>query len=236
MHVSYCSIAENIESKKAALNNLLVTRQPKATLVQQGIITTSTFGSPLEVLVHERGIPLLLVRAVSYLELKGRGNIKSYYCHLITSLAREVGDLFQVTVDPADLANAKQAIQGGNLNIGSVTEDPHVVASLIVEFFKDLPDPLFPYSVHSKFISWIGTMLHAGDHILIDADIDDYQYKVSALRSLINCMPSEYRQVLSYLVSFLHRYVSRFELDVSQAAVNKICEVFGYVNCYVARH
>jgi hypothetical protein len=32
------------------------------------------------------------------------------------------------------------------------------VAALMLEFFKDLPDPLFPYALHKGFVSWIGIM------------------------------------------------------------------------------
>ena len=90
---------EKLQKNKEQLSALLQTRQTKDTLVQQGILSSTTFGAQLEGLPHERGVPVFLVRVVTYLELK----------------ARDIDKLFNEPVDINNVTSAKQAVQSGKL-------------------------------------------------------------------------------------------------------------------------
>jgi hypothetical protein len=80
-------------------------------------------------------------------------------------------------------------------------KDVFIVAALIKQFFRELPEPLIPHHLHSKVFEWTGTK---AEKLNIDLmiEIDEPEYKLKSLRSLIGALPVNNRKLIKFMVNF----------------------------------
>lgn len=82
--------------------------------------------------------------------------------------------LFTKPVNNEELKQLQRTVESGGHHVIPQT-DPHMVAALVLEFFRELPDPLLPFNYYKNFISW--------------REIDEPNYQLNALRSLTHSLP-----------------------------------------------
>ncbi|KAI9493449.1 Rho GTPase activation protein [Zychaea mexicana] len=90
--------------------------------------------------------------------------------------------------------------------------DINAVTSVLKQYFRELPDPLFTYQFHNEFIR--------------STNINDPTERLQYIRSLINeSLPLENRDTIRYLMCHLHRVQER--CDVNYMNTRNLAVVFG---------
>jgi len=150
------------------------------------------FGFPLESLAveSETGIPTFLTKLIGYLQ------------H-ITDL-----NLFTECSDMQELKQVRELCQSGVVAFNFINvKDDSIVANLLYNFLDELPDPVFTYSLYSKFYLW--------------TEIEDTKYKFAGLRSLANSLPHTNRKVSDYLMNFFRNLVARIhKIEVGTSSLS----------------
>ncbi|ORY03904.1 Rho GTPase activation protein [Basidiobolus meristosporus CBS 931.73] len=102
----------------------------------------SIFGQPLEVAVERSNIssdcpvPTVVARCIEYLDCNG---------------LTEVG-LYRVPGSASAVANLKAIFDEGNdLDLMSISESPHTVATLLKMYLRELPEPIIPQDLLREF-------------------------------------------------------------------------------------
>ncbi|KAK6328224.1 hypothetical protein J4Q44_G00002020 [Coregonus suidteri] len=90
-------------------------------------------------------------------------------------------------------------------------EDIHVITGALKLFFRELPEPLFPFSHFSRFIQAIRTV--------------DYHLKVSYMRELIESLPRPNHDTMELLFSHLHKVIEYGQEN--RMTVQNVAIVFG---------
>ncbi|XP_055791597.1 rho GTPase-activating protein 27-like [Salvelinus fontinalis] len=90
-------------------------------------------------------------------------------------------------------------------------EDIHVITGALKLFFRELPEPLFPFSHFSRFIQAIRTV--------------DYHLKVSFMRELVESLPRPNHDTMELLFSHLRKVVEYGEEN--RMTVQNVAIVFG---------
>lgn len=156
------------------------------------------FGVPLEkVMSHESKIPSIVSKTISYLDQHGL-EIEGVFRHSGSpSLTEHYRDEFEIGLEP-DFTDCN---------------DPHTVAALLKQFFRDLPEPLLTFDNYSKFIEIAS---------IKETPTDE---KVKQVFALVETLPPEHQIILKHLLSFLNR-VSRLS-DLNKMTVANLAMVFG---------
>uniref|UniRef100_A0A4W5N120 Rho GTPase activating protein 27 n=1 Tax=Hucho hucho TaxID=62062 RepID=A0A4W5N120_9TELE len=90
-------------------------------------------------------------------------------------------------------------------------EDIHVITGALKLFFRELPEPLFPFSHFSRFIQAIRTV--------------DYHLKVSYMRELVESLPRPNYDTMELLFSHLRKVIEYGEEN--RMTVQNVAIVFG---------
>ncbi|XP_070981099.1 rho GTPase-activating protein 27-like isoform X1 [Oncorhynchus clarkii lewisi] len=90
-------------------------------------------------------------------------------------------------------------------------EDIHVITGALKLFFRELPEPLFPFSHFSRFIQAIRTV--------------DYHHKVSYMRELVESLPRPNHDTMELLFSHLRKVIEYGEEN--RMTVQNVAIVFG---------
>ncbi|XP_071250334.1 rho GTPase-activating protein 27-like isoform X2 [Salvelinus alpinus] len=90
-------------------------------------------------------------------------------------------------------------------------EDIHVITGALKLFFRELPEPLFPFSHFSRFIQAIRTV--------------DYHLKVSYMRELVESLPRPNHDTMELLFSHLRKVIEYGEEN--RMTVQNVAIVFG---------
>ncbi|XP_075950184.1 rho GTPase-activating protein 27 isoform X2 [Anarhichas minor] len=90
-------------------------------------------------------------------------------------------------------------------------EDVHVITGALKLFFRELPEPLFPFSHFNKFITAIR--------------IPDYKTKVSCMYELVNSLPPSNHDTMKLLFGHLRRVIQYGEDN--RMTVQNVAIVFG---------
>lgn len=161
------------------------------------------FGVPLlQLLVAEQkrnlGIPYVVFIAVNYL--------------LQNAIATE--DLFTQSGSSAEVDELRNAVEAMHKDTGEIQlkgTDPRNVADLLKLYFRELPEPLFPYELYLEIINLKGTK-----------DQDKY---ISDVRQLLARLPGPNRTLLQYLIHFFVRL--SFCSEVNRMTSSTLALVFG---------
>ncbi|XP_071757976.2 rho GTPase-activating protein 27 [Centroberyx gerrardi] len=90
-------------------------------------------------------------------------------------------------------------------------EDIHVITGALKLFFRELPEPLFPYSHFNSFIAAIRSV--------------DYNAKVSYMRDLVNSLPPPNHDTMELLFGHLRKVIGYG--DDNRMTVQNVAIVFG---------
>eukprot|EP00013_Stygamoeba_regulata_P002700 CAMPEP_0177642528 /NCGR_PEP_ID=MMETSP0447-20121125/7634_1 /TAXON_ID=0 /ORGANISM="Stygamoeba regulata, Strain BSH-02190019" /LENGTH=397 /DNA_ID=CAMNT_0019144691 /DNA_START=131 /DNA_END=1321 /DNA_ORIENTATION=- len=127
-----------------------------------------------------------------------------------TAAIREEG-IFRITGNRADVEKLGEELGKHGVSIDLKGYDSHVVASVIKNYIRELPEPIFPTTVYS----WC----------LAIADIgNDSEKQLAYVKKILVMLPPENRKLLHQLCEFLHG-VSAFQ-DVNKMNADNLAIVF----------
>lgn len=160
-----------------------------------------SFGVSLEELFNrdESPVPILVYQCMQAVELFGLDVEGIYRLSGISSLVNKLRDAFNQNAHSPNLDFRNPA---------NFYHDVNSVATLLKQFFRDLPEPLFTRHAYEQFID--------------AAKVDDENGRRDALHQLINELPDPNYATLRALVLHLHRvtqHESRNRMGSSNLAI-----------------
>uniref|UniRef100_A0A8C1PE57 Rho GTPase activating protein 12a n=1 Tax=Cyprinus carpio TaxID=7962 RepID=A0A8C1PE57_CYPCA len=191
---------DNAEQKKKTKLMKLLTGRPSLQAVKdKGYIKDQVFGSSLSSLCQREctTVPHFVLMCIEQVENNGLG---------VDGLYRVSGNLaiiqklrFAVNHDEkVDLEDSKW-------------EDIHVTTGALKMFFRELPEPLFPYAFFNNFISAI--------------KMPDYRQKVQAVKDLIKQLPRPNHDTIQALFKHLKKVIQH--VDENRMTTQSVAIVFG---------
>lgn len=189
---------EDQKKVRTKLMKFLMKRPTLQTVKEKGYIRENVFGCDLATLCsHEKTtVPSFVQKCIHAVERRGLD---------IDGLYRVSGNLaviqklrFKADHDELDLEDGQW-------------EDVHVITGALKLFFRELPEPLFPYSHFNKFISAIR--------------IPDNHTKRNQMRDLIKSLPDPNHHTMRLLFGHLYRVIE-YGQD-NRMTVQNVAIVFG---------
>uniref|UniRef100_A0A8C1TIN7 Rho GTPase activating protein 12a n=1 Tax=Cyprinus carpio TaxID=7962 RepID=A0A8C1TIN7_CYPCA len=191
---------DNAEQKKKTKLMKLLTGRPSLQAVKdKGYIKDQVFGSSLSSLCQREctTVPHFVLMCIEQVENNGLG---------VDGLYRVSGNLaiiqklrFAVNHDEkVDLEDSKW-------------EDIHVTTGALKMFFRELPEPLFPYAFFNNFISAI--------------KMPDYRQKVQAVKDLMKQLPRPNHDTIQALFKHLKKVIQH--VDENRMTTQSVAIVFG---------
>ncbi|GAA5807173.1 hypothetical protein MFLAVUS_000527 [Mucor flavus] len=158
------------------------------------------FGNDLikQVQYEKSKVPLIVEKCIETVEIRGMDYEGIY---------RKSGGVGQ-------MRQIQQAFEKGelpNLNDEEKWNDICAVTSVLKQYFRELPNPLFTYELHSKFI----------DSMMISGSAEQLQ----AVTQLIQTLPIENFNTLKYLMDHLYRIQQRNKENLMTS--KNIAVIFG---------
>lgn len=133
-------------------------------------------------------LPLVVTTCCKYIESKGVDSFGVYRLNGVASAISRLRSIFDQGEIPKELEE--------DLDFTGST-DIHAVGSLIKRYFRELPNPLFTFSLHDSFIS------------ALREDSLDEDAKILTIRNLIISLPPPHWRTLRFLIRHFD-YVSQF--------------------------
>ncbi|XP_058867448.1 rho GTPase-activating protein 15 isoform X4 [Acipenser ruthenus] len=213
------SNVENSEKKrvKSRLRKLIQKRPPLQTLQEKGLIKDQVFGCRLDALCEREKttVPKFVRLCVEAVERRGletdgiyrvSGNLS-----VIQRLRFIVDHERAVTTDGRYLF-PEELVQEEKLNLDhSQWEDIHVITGALKLFFRELPEPLVPYSFFDEFVETV--------------KMSDNAEKVAKLKLLVENLPPANHDTMKYMFRHLKRVNERS--DLNRMSPQNISIVFG---------
>ncbi|KAM3862086.1 rho GTPase-activating protein 15 [Diretmus argenteus] len=167
---------------KNRLKKFIIRRPSMKTLQEKGIIKDRVFGCHLLTLCEREGttVPKFVKLCVEAVEKRGL----------------EADGLYRVSGNLATIQKLRFIVdQEEELNLdGSQWEDVHVVTGALKMFFRELPEPLFPFRFFELFVEAIKTK--------------DTKQKVQAMKKLVQQLPKPNQDTMTLLFSHLHKVLA----------------------------
>ncbi|KAG8585610.1 hypothetical protein GDO81_005090 [Engystomops pustulosus] len=186
---------------KHRLKKMLLKRPPLQTLQEKGLIKDQVFGCRLDGLCYRENntVPKFVRLCIEAVNEKGldvdgiyrvNGNLS-----IIQKLRFIVDRERAVTTDGRYLF-PEQLTQEEKLDLNSSEwEDIHVITGALKMFFRELPEPIIPFSFFEEFI--------------LAVQIPDVEEKVQILKELVRNLPEPNHDTLDYIVSHLNSVAGR---------------------------
>ncbi|XP_053151084.1 rho GTPase-activating protein 9 isoform X3 [Hemicordylus capensis] len=202
---------------KSKLRRFIVKRPPLQSLQEKGLIRDQVFGCRLEALCQREGstIPRFVQQCVEAVEQRGldvdgiyrvSGNLA------IIQKLRFVVDRERAVTSDGRYVFPEQRCQEEKVRLSDPQwDDVHVLTGALKLFFRELPEPLVPYSHFDEFIA--------------SAKLSDPKEKVSKLAGLIESLPQPNRDTLCYLLEHLRKVMEHS--DANRMTTQNIGIVFG---------
>eukprot|EP01119_Soliformovum_irregulare_P020229 TRINITY_DN6519_c0_g1_i1.p1 TRINITY_DN6519_c0_g1~~TRINITY_DN6519_c0_g1_i1.p1 ORF type:complete len:626 (+),score=172.26 TRINITY_DN6519_c0_g1_i1:122-1999(+) len=185
---------------KGALQNAVATVTSVGTtgggIVQKRSGDSKVFGAPMADVLRRTGSQIvpIIQKSVDYIE----------------KLALDTEGIFRMSGSAAEIAALKKQYDDGEEPIFGAIQDPHVVCGLLKLYLRELPDPLFPYSLYDVFI---------GVQAYLDKNAQTKYYKV-----LMQECPKENQVVLKRLFQFMKNIVDHSSKN--KMAIHNVATVF----------
>ncbi|XP_029937249.1 rho GTPase-activating protein 15 [Myripristis murdjan] len=164
---------------KNRLKKFIIRRPSMKTLQEKGIIKDRVFGCHLLTLCEREGttVPRFVKSCLEAVEKRGL----------------EVDGLYRVSGNLATIQKLRFIVdQEEELNLDSSQwEDIHVVTGALKLFFRELPEPLFPFRFFELFVEAIKTK--------------DRMQNVQAVKKLVHQLPKPNQDTMKLLFSHLQR-------------------------------
>ncbi|XP_029103595.1 rho GTPase-activating protein 9 isoform X2 [Scleropages formosus] len=192
---------ENSERKrvKSRLKKLIQKRPPLQALQEKGLIKDQVFGCRLETLCEREKstVPRFVRMCTEAVEKRGLETDGIY--RVSGNLA--VIQKLRFTVDHEEKLNLDD----------SQWEDIHVITGALKLFFRELPEPLVPYSSFADIVETV--------------KMSDYLEKVDRMRCLVLSMPAPNRDTMHFMIRHLRRVMEHS--DSNRMTTQNIGIVFG---------
>ncbi|KAM5179475.1 rho GTPase-activating protein 9 [Mantella aurantiaca] len=209
----------NVDKKKVKhrLKKMLMKRPPLQTLHEKGLIKDQVFGCRLDALCHRENSTVpkfvrLCIDAVNERGLDVDGIYRvSGNLSIIQKLRFIVDRERAVTTDGRYLF-PEQLSQEEKLDLNdSEWEDIHVITGALKMFFRELPEPLIPFSMFEEFVSAV--------------QIPDMSERIQTMKDLVGNLPEPNYDTLKYIVCHLNSV--KDECEKNRMTTQNIGIVFG---------
>ncbi|KAJ7984880.1 hypothetical protein DPEC_G00359360 [Dallia pectoralis] len=183
---------------RTKLMKFLMKRPTLQAIKEKGYIQDNVFGCHLLDLCarEETTVPSFVEKCIKAVERRGLD---------MDGLYRVSGNLAVIQKLRFKADQEKLDLEDGHW------EDVHVITGALKLFFRELPEPLFPFSHFSRFIQAIRTF--------------DYNQKVLYMRELVESLPRPNHDTMELLFSHLHRVIEYG--DENRMTVQNVAIVFG---------
>ncbi|XP_072531286.1 rho GTPase-activating protein 27 isoform X2 [Salminus brasiliensis] len=184
---------------RTKLRKFLQRRPTLQSVKDKGYIKDNVFGCHLDTLCHRENttVPKFVEKCIKAVERRGL-NIDGIY--------RVSGNLAVIQ----KLRYKADHEEDLDLDDGQ-WEEIHVITGALKLFFRELPEPLFPYSFFDKFIAAI--------------KITDYSQKVSYMQDLVRALPLPNHNTMEALFKHLRKVIEHG--DANRMSVQSTAIVFG---------
>ncbi|KAM7381320.1 hypothetical protein PAMA_012259 [Pampus argenteus] len=194
------SSAGDVDQKRVRtkLMKFLLKRPTLQSVKERGYIRDSVFGCHLATLcTQERTtVPNFVEKCINAVEKRGL----------------DIDGLYRVSGNLAVIQKLRFKADHEELDLeDGQWEDVHVITGALKLFFRELPEPLFPFSHFNKFISAIR--------------IPDYNVKVRCVYELVKSLPSPNHDTMKLLFGHLRRVIQYGEDN--RMTVQNVAIVFG---------
>ncbi|XP_004614139.3 rho GTPase-activating protein 15 [Sorex araneus] len=167
---------------KSRLKKFITRRPSLKTLQEKGLIKDQIFGSHLHTVCERENstVPRFVKQCIEAVEKRGL----------------EVDGIYRVSGNLATIQKLKFIVnQEEKLNLDdSQWEDIHVVTGALKMFFRELPEPLFPYRFFEQFVDAIKNQ--------------DNSKRIEAIKSLVQKLPPPNRDTMNVLFGHLNKIVA----------------------------
>ncbi|KAB5530633.1 hypothetical protein PHYPO_G00131620 [Pangasianodon hypophthalmus] len=184
---------------RTKLRKFLQRRPTLQSVKEKGYIKDNVFGCHLDTLCHREltTVPRFVEKCIKSVERRGL-NIDGIY--------RVSGNLAVIQ----KLRHKADHEEDLDLEDGQ-WEEIHVITGALKLFFRELPEPLFPYSFFDKFIAAI--------------QISDQSQRVSYMRDLVQALPLPNHNTMEVLFRHLRKVVDH--CDSNRMSFQSMAIVFG---------
>nr|XP_043869904.1 rho GTPase-activating protein 27 [Solea senegalensis] len=183
---------------RTKLMKFLLKRPTLQSVKEKGYIRDSVFGCHLDTLcAQERTtVPGFVERCIKAVEKRGL----------------DIDGLYRVSGNLAVIQKLRFKADHEELDLeDGQWEDVHVITGALKLFFRELPEPLFPYSHFDSFITAIR--------------ISDHNTKLSCMRELVKSLPHPNHDTMELLFGHLCRVIQYWEDN--RMTVQNVAIVFG---------
>nr|XP_012419735.1 PREDICTED: rho GTPase-activating protein 15 isoform X2 [Odobenus rosmarus divergens] len=168
---------------KSRLKKFITRRPSLKTLQEKGLIKDQIFGSHLHTVCERENstVPRFVKQCIEAVEKRGL----------------DVDGIYRVSGNLATIQKLRFIVnQEEKLNLDdSQWEDIHVVTGALKMFFRELPEPLFPYSFFEQFVEAIKKQ--------------DYNTRIETIKSLVQKLPPPNRDTMKILFGHLTKIVAK---------------------------
>ncbi|TEA32027.1 hypothetical protein DBR06_SOUSAS5110041, partial [Sousa chinensis] len=162
---------------KSRLKKFITRRPSLKTLQEKGLIKDQIFGSHLHTVCERENstVPRFVKQCIEAVEKRGL----------------DVDGIYRVSGNLATIQKLRFIVnQEEKLNLDdSQWEDIHVVTGALKMFFRELPEPLFPYSFFERFVEAIKKQ--------------DNNTRIETIKSLVQKLPPPNRDTMKVLFGHL---------------------------------
>ncbi|CAL8304191.1 unnamed protein product [Lota lota] len=191
---------EEMDQKKVRnkLIKFLMKRPTLQSVKEKGYFRENVFGCHLATLcIQERTtVPSFVEKCIRAVERRGL----------------DIDGIYRVSGNLAIIQKLRYKADHEELDLeDGQWEDVHVITGALKLFFRELPEPLFPFSHFNSFIAAIRS--------------SDYNAKVSYMRDLVKSLPLPNHDTMQLLFGHLHRVI-KYGND-NRMTVQNVAIVFG---------
>ncbi|XP_066471387.1 rho GTPase-activating protein 9 isoform X2 [Tiliqua scincoides] len=202
---------------KSKLRRFIAKRPPLQSLQEKGLIRDQVFGCRLEALCQREGgtVPRFVQQCVEAVEERGLDADGIYRVSgnlAVIQKLRFIVDRERAVTSDGRYVFPEQRCQEDKLRLSDPQwDDVHVITGALKLFFRELPEPLVPYS--------------AFDECIAAVKLSDPKDRVSKLTELVQSLPQPNRDTLRYLLEHLRKVMEHS--DANRMTTQNIGIVFG---------
>uniref|UniRef100_A0A1A7WI68 Rho GTPase activating protein 27 n=2 Tax=Iconisemion striatum TaxID=60296 RepID=A0A1A7WI68_9TELE len=183
---------------RTKLMKLLLKRPTLQTVKEKGYIRENVFGCHLATLcgLEKTTVPSFVDKCIKAVETRGL----------------DIDGLYRVSGNLAIIQKLRYKADHEELDLeDGQWEDVHVITGALKLFFRELPEPLFPYSHFDNFVSAIRN--------------PDYKAKFSLIHDLVKSLPAPNHDTMDLLFGHLQKLINCGEEN--RMTVQNVAIVFG---------
>ncbi|XP_031753032.1 rho GTPase-activating protein 9 isoform X2 [Xenopus tropicalis] len=195
-------VSSNPSDKKKVrtrLKKLLVRRPPLQTLQEKGLIKDQVFGCRLDALCHRENstVPKFVCMCIEAVNERGL----------------EADGIYRVNGNLATIQKLRFIVdREEKLDLStSDWEDVHVITGALKMFFRELPEPLIPFSMFEQYVEAV--------------QIPDLDERIETIKDLVSTLPEPNHDTLKHMLSHLKRVMEHSETN--RMTTQNIGIVFG---------